>query len=128
MLLKQKYATRLMLLLIVTVCGIIGCTKENLPVKPVPSDFSASIKNGGNFSAAGGKDTIVIHAGTDGWWATIPSASSSWCSVTQTYGSGDFLLPVTLKANTTGASRQVIVTMNPSYNKPPVSITLTQSN
>ncbi|NIG55650.1 BACON domain-containing protein [Chitinophaga sp. Cy-1792] len=105
-----------------------ACRKDNQPVKPAPSAFTASIKNGGTFTAAGGKDTVVITAGTDGWWVTIPGAGTSWCTVTQTYGAGNFLLPVTIAANTTGAPRQVVITLNPSYNLPKVDITLNQSN
>ncbi|HEY9259994.1 BACON domain-containing protein [Chitinophaga sp.] len=105
-----------------------ACKKDNMPVKPVPAAFTATMKHNGSFAASGGKDTVVITAGTDGWWVTIPTASTSWCAVTQAYGAGNFQLPVTIGANTTGAARQVIITLNPSYNLPKVAITLNQSN
>lgn len=108
-------------------CLAIACKKDNQPVKPVPAAFTATMKQNTSFPAIGGKDTVVITAGTDGWWVTIPGSSASWCTVTQTYGAGNFLLPVTIGANTTGAPRQVVITLNPSYNLPKVNITLNQS-
>lgn len=122
------YFPQLLLILIVAICGFTACKKENLPVKAQPSPFSAAMKNSTSFTADGGKDTVVISAGTDGWWVTIPSNSTSWCSVSKIYGAGDFFLPVTIQANTTGAPREVILTLSPTYNLPTVSITLTQSN
>jgi hypothetical protein len=124
----KKYTNQILLVLIATFCGFAACKKDNLPPKPQSSSFTAAMKNTTSFTATGGKDTVVVRAGTDGWWVTIPSTGTSWCSVSKTYGSGDFLLPVTIQANTTGAPRQVVLTISPTYNLPPVSITLTQSN
>lgn len=121
------YSYQLLLILLVACAGFTACNKENLPLKPQSSAFSAAMKNTTSFFAAGGKDTLVINAGTDGWWVTIPGTSTSWCSVSQMYGSGNFLLPVTIKANTTGATRQVLLTLSSTYNLPSVSITLSQS-
>ena len=126
--LYKIYSHRLFFILLVAFLGFTACKKENLPVKPQSSAFSAAMKNTTSFTAAGGKDTVVVNAGTDGWWITIPGASTSWCSVSQMYGSGNFLVPVTIKANTTGAPRQVVLTLSPTYGLPPVSITLSQSN
>lgn len=127
MILFKTYSRELTAILIVFSCSLVACKKENLPVKPQSSSFSAVMKNNTNFTMAGGKDTVVISAGTDGWWVTIPS-TGTWCSVSKTYGSGDYLLPVTISANATGSPRQVILTLNPTYNLPPVLITLKQSN
>lgn len=126
--LYKIYSHQLLLILFVALVGFTACKKENLPVKPQSSSFTAAMKNTTNFTAAGGKDTVVISAGADGWWVTIPGTSSSWCSVSKIFGAGDYLLPVTIKANTTGVLRQVVLTLSPTYSLPPVSITLSQSN
>ena len=127
MTLFKTYSRQLPAILIVFFCGLAACKKDNLPVKPQSSAFSAVMKNNTNFTATGGKDTVVISAGTDGWWVTIPG-TATWCTVSKIYGSGDYLLPVTISANATGSPRQVILTLNPTYNLPPVLITLKQSN
>jgi hypothetical protein len=126
--LYKIYSHQFLFILFVAFLGFTACKKENLPVKPQSSPFSAAMKNTTSFTAAGGKDTGVVSAGADGWWVTIPSTSTAWCSVSKMYGSGDFLLPVTIKANTTGAPRQVVLTLSPTYSLPPISITLSQSN
>jgi hypothetical protein len=103
-----------------------SCTKQNLPLKPEPSAFSASLKNNTVFTAAGGKDTIVVKGGTNGWWVTMPD--NDWVVITKRFGSAEFNLPVTVKPNTTGAAREISVTINPTFNLPPVAIKLTQVN
>lgn len=103
-----------------------SCKKQNLPVKPEPSAFSAALKNNTVFTAAGGKDTIVVKGGTNGWWVTMPD--NDWVVITKRYGSAEFNLPVTVKPNTTGIAREITVIINPTFNLPPVAIKLTQSN
>lgn len=103
-----------------------SCKKQNLPVKPEPSAFSAALKNNTVFTAAGGKDTIVVKGGTNGWWVTMPD--NDWVVITKRFGSAEFNLPVTIKPNTTGTAREITVTINPTLNLPPVAIKLTQSH
>lgn len=107
--------------------GWMACSKQDMPVKPEPSAFSASMENGvTNFGATGGSGNIVVSGGTNGWWVTVPS--NNWCVITKTYGSGDFKIPVTIRPNTTGSPREITVTIHPTFGLPPVSIKLTQSN
>ena len=113
-------------MVIVSLIIFYSCKKQNLPVKPSPSDFSAVLKNNTTFSAAGGKDTIVVKGGTDGWWVTIPD-NNDWVIITKRFGSGDFNLPVTVKPNTTNMTRETTVNINPTFNLPPVSIKVTQT-
>lgn len=118
---------RILLMLSIIVGGMTACTKQNLPSKPEPSAFSAALENNTTtFPASGGTATIVINGGTNGWWVTMPL--NDWCVITKKYGSGDFKLPVAIKPNTTGASRSIQVQINPTFNLPPVNITLPQSN
>lgn len=119
----QYINTAIIIILVTIFCS---CEKQNIPVKPSPSDFSAVLKNNTTFSAAGGKDSIVVKGGTDGWWVTIPD--NDWVVITKRFGSGDFNLPVTVKPNTTNLAREMTVIINPTFNLPPVSIKVTQSN
>lgn len=112
---------------IISFVALFGsCKKQNLPAKPEPSAFSAALKNNGIFTAAGGKDTIVVNGGTNGWWITMPD--NDWVVIAKRYGSAEFSLPVTVKPNTTGVAREITITINPTFNLPPVAIKLTQSN
>lgn len=112
--------------LLITFC-LISCKKQDLPVKPQPSSFAAVMENNTvSFPAGGGTANIIVKGGTDGWWVTMPS--NTWCQVTKTYGSGDFKIPVTIKANTTGVAREITVTINPTFSLPAVAIKLMQSN
>ena len=111
------------------VLGLVfgACRKEELPVKPEPSAFLAAVENNTtNFPAAGGTANILVSGGTNGWWVTVPS--NNWCVITKTYGSGDFKIPVTIKANGTGSPREITVTVHPTFNLPPVAIKLVQAN
>ena len=104
-----------------------ACRKEELPVKPEPSPFSVTVENNATtFPAAGGTANLVVNGGTNGWWVTAPT--NNWCVVSKTYGSGDFKIPVTIKPNTTGAQREITVTVHPTFNLPAVAIKLVQSN
>ncbi|MVN20479.1 BACON domain-containing protein [Mucilaginibacter arboris] len=105
-----------------------GCRKDDLPVKPQPSPFSASIKAGtATLPAAGGTSSILITAGADGWWIVVPDDKKAWCSITRVYGSGDLEVPVSIKANTTGLPRTVEVAVNPTFNLPAVKLVFNQA-
>lgn len=116
----------ILLLFFFIVSILYSCKKQDLPAKPQPSPFSAIIEgNNSNFSAAGGTTNIIVTAGEDGWWLSVPV--TNWCVITKIYGSGDFKIPVTIKQNTTGADRSIQIQVNPTFNLPPVIITLNQS-
>jgi len=120
--LKNRFA----LLFIIFFISFISCKKDELPPKPEPSPFSATLENNiAAFPANGGTVNIVINAGTNGWWVTLPT--NDWCVINKIYGSGDYKLPVTILPNNTGMSRSIIVTINPTFNLPPESITITQN-
>jgi hypothetical protein len=114
------------LVAIIIISLLSACKKQNIPVKPESSAFSAQLKNNAVFPATGGKDTIVVNGGTNGWWVTTPD--NSWAVITKRYGSGDFKIPVSVNANLTGASREINVTVNPTFGMPPVSINIKQAN
>ena len=113
-------------MILVSLIIFYSCKKQNLPVKPSSSDFSAMLKMNSTLPAIGGKDTIVVKGGTNGWWVTIPD-NNDWMIITKRFGSGDFNLPVTVKPNTTNMTRETTVIINPTFNLPPVSIKVTQA-
>ncbi|MBB2149255.1 BACON domain-containing protein [Pedobacter gandavensis] len=117
---------KLKLVLFVMAIGLtISCKKENLSPKPEPTPFSAALEAGvSSLPAAGGKLNIVITAGADGWWITTPQ--TDWVTITRMFGSGDFKLPVTIKANTSGVARVVTIKVNPTFNLPPVTFNINQ--
>ncbi|ALL05010.1 hypothetical protein AQ505_05575 [Pedobacter sp. PACM 27299] len=123
---KLKINPKLKLLLYVLIIGLASsCKKEVGSPKPLPTPFSAVVEGGGSsFPAAGGKLNIVISAGADGWWIT--SSQPDWLTITRMYGSGDFKLPVTIKANTTGQARVLTINVNPTFNLPPVTFNINQ--
>jgi len=103
----------------------LSCKKENIAPKPELSSFSATLEGGEvTVPAIGGKLNILISAGTDGWW--INTAQTDWVTITRMYGSGDFKLPVTIKANTSGAVRIVSLKVNPTFNLPAVTFNINQ--
>lgn len=110
---------------LVLIAVMISCKKQNIPVKPEPSEFSAMLKGNSLFPASGGVDTIIVHGNTDGWWVTIPD--NNWVVISKKYGSGEFKLPVTIKPNNTGSDRELSVQINPTFGLPPVAIQLKQS-
>lgn len=122
---QLKIAASLLLFVTVSVCTA-ACSKQNLPVPPQPSNFSAALVKYPLFPAAGAKDTILISGGTNGWWVTMPS--NNWAVITKLYGSGDFKLPVDVKANATGAAREIEVVVSPTFGQQPVTIKIKQSN
>ena len=103
-----------------------ACKKEELPVKPLPSPFSANLETNTSFPAAGAAGKIIINAGTDGWWVTMPA--NDWCVINKKFGSGDYALALTIKANNSGAPRSVTVTIHPTFDLATVDITITQAN
>lgn len=96
-----------------------GRLKEELP-------FSANLETNASFPAAGAAGKIIIKAGTDGWWVTMPATDC--CVINKKFGSGDYSLPLTIKANNSGAARSVTVTIHPTFDLAPVDITITQAN
>ncbi len=117
---------KLTLLLFVMVSSIsFSCKKQNDLTKPEPTPFSAALEEGvTTLPAAGGKLNIVISAGANGWWIT--PAQPDWVTITRMYGSGDFKLPVTIKANASGTARVVSIKVNPSFNLPAVTLNINQ--
>ena len=117
---------RFIIVLAVIAGMAFACRKQHLPAKPQPSPFNA-VMEGGNtdFPAAGGKANLLVTAGEDGWWLNVPD--SGWCVITNIYGAGDFSIPVTIKPNNTGVDRSIRITLNPTFNLPAVTVTLTQS-
>lgn len=104
-----------------------SCKKDkNVNYKPEPSPFSAQLENSAAVSASGGAINIMIQAGTDGWWLEIPP-DISWITSAKMYGSGDFKLPVTVKANASGSERNGNIILHPTFGLDPVAITISQS-
>ncbi|ANH83559.1 hypothetical protein A8C56_23600 [Niabella ginsenosidivorans] len=109
------------------VLSFFACKKDkNINYKPVASPFSAQLETTESVAADGATVNVIIKAGTDGWWVQIPS-SAPWCTTTRPYGSGDFTLPVKIAANTSGAERAVDVILNPTFQLPPVTVTIHQA-
>ena len=103
-----------------------ACEKQNLPAKPESSAFAASVENNQtSFPAAGGTANIIIEGGTNGWWITL---SSDWATIGKVYGSGNLKVPVTIRPNTTGEPRELVLTVHPTFDLPAVDIRITQSN
>jgi hypothetical protein len=114
-----------LLILALVICLTLSCKKENISPKPQPTPFSAALEGGvATLPAAGGKLNILISAGTDGWWIT--TAQADWVTITRMYGSGDFKLPVTVKANTSGVARVVTINVKPSFNLPAITFNINQ--
>lgn len=123
---KLKINPKLKLLFYVMLIGLAcACKKQEGSPRPEPTLFSAVVEGGlTTVPAAGGKLNIVISAGADGWWIT--STQPDWLTITRMYGSGDFKLPVTIKANTTGQARVLSINVNPTFNLPPVTFNISQ--
>lgn len=123
---KLKINPKLKLLLYVVLIGLaFSCKKEVGSPKPEPTPFSAVVEGGVSaVPAAGGKLNIVISAGANGWWIT--SSQPDWLTITRMYGSGDFKLAVTIKANTTGQARVLSINVNPTFNLPAVTFNINQ--
>ncbi len=123
---KYHHTIKALLLLILSV-SFWQCVKYEVPPKPQPSPFSASLEgNKASFPASGGTVNIIIDAGSDGWWIVVPENSKSWLSITKIYGAGNFSVPVKILPNTTKVARKVEIMVNPSYNLAPVKIEVSQ--
>ena len=105
---------------------LVSCSDKKDPYFPEPSQFSVAFEVGNTIDATGGTLAVRINAGTNGWWVVIPP-ESSWCTVNQMFGSGDKTVTVRVTANNTGADRQTIITINPTFNLSPQTITVIQS-
>lgn len=107
-----------------------ACKKDEMPYKPGPSPFDVSVKDGGT-DIPGAADTVNlnIQAGSNGWWIVIPEEKQNWCKTlnAKIYGTGDLVLPLIFKANTSGEERSVTIDFNSSYGQPKVSLTFYQA-
>lgn len=113
-----------------TICILLlmgSCKKEELPSKPEPSAFNVTLEGETSIPVGGGTANLLIEAGSDGWWIEVPEESKSWCTVSKIYGSGDYKLPVVLKANSTGQSRSTSITINPTFGLPPITVLIKQN-
>ena len=114
-------------IVLVTLVFFAACEKQDLPAKPVASDFSAAMENSiTSFPATGGTGNILVKGGTNGWWVTMPT--NTWCVITKLYGAAEFKIPVTVKTNTTGVAREINVVLHPTFGLEPVTINLKQTN
>ncbi len=103
------------------------CTRYEVPPKPQPSPFGATLEGTkSSFAAAGGTVNLLIDAGANGWWIVVPDDKKAWLSITKLYGAGNLSVPVTVRPNTTKAARTVEIVVNSSYQLPPVKLTITQ--
>ena len=103
------------------------CVQYEVPPKPQPSPFSASLEgNKTTFPAAGGTVNLTIGAGANGWWIVVPDGSKNWLTINKIYGAGDFTVPVIVRPNTTKSPRKVEVVVNSSYQLPPVKLEISQ--
>ena len=113
--------------LLLLAVGLWQCVKYEVPPKPQPSPFSATLEaNKASFPATGGTVNILIDAGANGWWIVVPDDKKSWLAITKVYGAGNFSVPVTVRPNTTKAARTVEVVVNSSYDLPPVKLEIKQ--
>jgi len=113
------------LLFVMTIGLMLSCKKQDSFPKPQPSTFTATLEGAvTSVPATGGKVNIVIRAGADGWWVSTEQASL--LTIGRTYGSGDFTLPITIKANTSGVSRVISLKVNPTFNLPAVTFNINQ--
>lgn len=103
-----------------------ACKKQTLPPKPKPSTFTVTAESSAIISAEGGQVKVDIKTYTDGWWIIIPEESTSWCSSSRTYGSGNATVTFTISPNTTGASRSVDIQFNPTFDLPVQTVTIKQ--
>jgi len=101
----------------------VSCSEDNGAYYPEPSEFSVSPVTG-NFDAAGGTLQLTINGGNLGWWIV---SSSSWCTVSKSYGSGNATITITVTANSTGIARNSVVTVNPTFQQQPVEVEITQN-
>lgn len=106
---------------------LVNCQQYEVPPRPQPSPFSAVLEGGkSSFPAAGGTVNLLIDAGANGWWIVVPDEKKAWTSITKLYGAGNFTVPVTIRPNLTKVARSVEVTVNPSYQLPPVKLEIKQ--
>lgn len=104
------------------------CTQYEVPPKPQPSPFGATLEGAKtSFPAAGGTVNILIEAGANGWWIVVPDDRKAWLSITKIYGAGNVSVPATVRPNATKAARTVDIIVNSSYQLPPVKLTITQA-
>lgn len=103
------------------------CVHYEVPPKPEPSPFSATLEaNKTNFPAAGGTVNLLVSAGANGWWIVVPDDGKKWLTINKIYGAGDFTVPVTIRPNTSKVARKVQVVVNSSYQLPPVKLEINQ--
>jgi Putative binding domain, N-terminal len=118
----MKNIQYLLTLLFFILC--ISCTKED-PNIPKPSPFKV-VASTTSIGSEGGTITFSITAGRDGWWITYPNGTPTWLSISRIFGSGDYTLPVVVQPNKTGTSRNISISVNPTFGLAPVPIIVTQ--
>ena len=127
MIVKTRISTIFSMGAICMLLLMASCKKDELPSKPEASPFSVSLESETSIPSEGGTANLSIKAGSNGWWIEISEESKSWCTVTRMYGSGDYTLPVVLKANTTGQSRTASVKVSSTFGIPPVTVSIKQN-
>jgi len=103
-----------------------GCKRDSLPPRPQPSAFSVSLEHPDSiYVTTGGNTSIIVNGGTNGWWLTVPT--NNWLVINKLYGSSNFKVPVTIRANTTGQPREIKITVSPTFGQQPVVIAIKQA-
>ena len=102
---------------------IASCDKNNGAYYPVPSDFSVSPTTEQSVSKDAASIELKINAGNLGWWV---ESSETWCKPSQKDGSGDGTITLEISENKSGEKREAVVTINPTFQLKPVTITVNQ--
>lgn len=102
---------------------ITSCDKNDGAYYPVPSDFSVSPTTEQSVSKDANSIELTIEAGNLGWWI---ESSQTWCKASRKYGSGDGKVTIEIEENNSGEKRSAVVTINPTFQLEPVTITVNQ--
>lgn len=123
----RKYLNKLLIVAFFLIA--FACSKDETENHiPKASPFNISVEGGvATIPTAGSNLNVNISAGTNGWWIVVPDQDKSWCVSSKIYGSGDHMLSLSFKSNTTGIQRSTVVTFNPTFNLDPIKLTFTQS-
>lgn len=106
---------------------IASCTKVELPAKPQPSDFTVLVENPlDSYPASGYTVDVTINAGSNGWWIVVPE-DIKWCVPSQKYGSSNQTISIKVSSNTSGESREVELSINPTFGLSPVKLKISQA-
>ncbi len=125
---KKVSINYLLTTLLVPLLIITSCKKDKVPEKPHPSDFTVQVENQlPLYPASGTKVNVTINAGSNGWWITVPEDGKKWCIPDKLYGSADQTIGIKISPNLTGITREVEVTINPTFGLPPIKLIITQA-